>query len=392
MEEKRKKGIQTKKLNGYDLAFFRGKTHSEETKRKIIENSALSRIKRKIKTNSSYIEKIVSYGFELLSPINEHYLKFKCNKCDNIFERTVQAFYDSKYDSDNCQFCPVDKYSSKAQVEVFNFIKSLVPDNEIQWENRTIIAPKELDIFLPTFNLAIEYCGLYWHSSNHGIDKEYHKNKLLACQEKNIDLIQIFEDEWLIRKEIVKSIIASRLKKNTTIFARKCIVKDISSKEANKFLNNTHLMGAGKANKHIGAFYNDELVSVMTFSKSNISRKNGLIWEIDRFSNKLNTTVIGVASKIFKKFINDVNPEKIITYADARYGTGNIYQILGFEKISHTVPNYWYFKNNLKRYHRFSLRKTQTDPKDLNEWTLRQSQGWNRIYDAGSIKFIYSMK
>lgn len=129
----------------------------------------------------------------------------------------------------------------------------------------------------------------------------------------------------------------------------------------------------------------------MTFSKGNHSRK-GKGWEIDRYCSKSGIQVVGGASKLFKHFIRDVDPDTVISYADLRYGTGNVYEKIGFIHDSDTVPNYWYFKNHLQRHHRFSLRKGAVDGDDPNktEWENRVNQGWNRIWDCGSRKFIWN--
>ena len=56
---------------------------------------------------------------------------------------------------------------------------------------------------MPKLHIAIEYNGLRWHSEEFNKDKNYHLNKLIKCNEKGIRLIQIFEDEWIEKQEIV---------------------------------------------------------------------------------------------------------------------------------------------------------------------------------------------
>lgn len=192
---------------------------------------------------------------------------------------------------------------------------------------------------------------------------------------------------------IVKSIIGARLGKlSNKIYARNCTIKTINVKTAKAFLDSNHLKGYNKCSVRYGLFHNDVLVSVMTFSKSNISRKSHE-WEIDRFCSIINTSIIGGASKLFKAFIRDCKPTSIISYADSRWGTGKLYSQLGFEKISDTVPNYWYFMpNELKRYHRYSLRKNSNDDQSLTEYENRLKEGWFRIWDCGSSKWRWSKK
>ena len=127
----------------------------------------------------------------------------------------------------------------------------------------------------------------------------------------------------------------------------------------------------------------------MTFSKNNLSRKiKG--WEINRFCNKINTTIVGGASKLFSYFCKINDPEFVISYADRRWSDGKLYDTLNFQYVSSTKPNYWYFlPNELKRIHRFSLRKTSNDDQSLTEHELRRQQGYYKIYDCGHTKWIW---
>jgi hypothetical protein len=127
----------------------------------------------------------------------------------------------------------------------------------------------------------------------------------------------------------------------------------------------------------------------MSFVKNNISRKSNN-WEINRFASLLEHTVIGGASKLFKSFIKEVNPNTVISYADNRWSDGNLYQTLGFNKISDGTPNYWYFlPNSNLRIHRYTLRKTDSDDSNLTEYENRALQGYNRIWDSGSSKWVW---
>jgi hypothetical protein len=130
----------------------------------------------------------------------------------------------------------------------------------------------------------------------------------------------------------------------------------------------------------------------MTFSRENISR-NLQGWEINRFCNMLGMTVAGGASKLFKAFVSDHDPVRVISYSDNRWGDGQMYQNLGFHRDGATPPNYWYHKpNDTKLYHRYSLRKNSDDDQSLTEWQNRQQQGWNRIWDCGSTRWIYDIR
>ena len=258
---------------------------------------------------------------------------------------------------------------------------------------------KELDIYLPKYNLAIEYDGLMFHSEGkfihskfNGPDKKYHLEKTELCLKNNIQLLHIFETEDL---DLWLSLINSKLGLNNKIFARKCIIKELKSKETEEFLNFNHLQGFCQAKINVGLFYEDELVSVMTFSKPRFNKKYE--YELIRFASKRNYTVIGGASKLWKYFVNKYNPKSVITYANRRFSSGDLYYKLGFTFLEKTSPNYFYFKtNDRKLYNRIKFQKKnlknilEVYDENLSEAENMFNNNYRRIFDCGNLKFIYN--
>ena len=308
-------------------------------------------------------------------------ITFKCRKCGHEFE---QQWNRKGY---MCPVCyPRDKTYSKGEKELCEFVKSL-GFNVIE-NTKAVIPP--LDIYIPEKNIAIEYNGLYWHSDEQ-VNKNYHLNKLNQCTEKNIRLIQVFEDEWIYKQDIVKARLKAILGKSEAIriHARKCIVKEINSKVKNNFLEQYHIQGKDTSKINLGAFYNDKLVAVMTFSHGSIakgSRSIDDVWELNRFCTNYNYSVPGIASKLLRYFESKYEWNQIYSYADLRWSTGDLYYKLGFKLDHQSEPNYWYVKD-LKRLHRFGLRKKSNEPKDVPEWLLREAEGYIRIWDCGNLKF-----
>ena len=302
------------------------------------------------------------------------------------FEQIPDNHLNKKY---GCPKCGLSY--NKSEEELKDFIKSLNID--IVENNKQIIPPLELDIYIPLYELAIEYDGLYWHSELYK-DKNYHLNKTIECEKLGIQLIHVFEDEWLHKKDIVKSRVKNILGLTSNkIFARKCIIKEISSINSKEFLNNNHIQGNVNSSIKLGLYYNDELVSIMTFGslRKNLGQKqeDGK-YELLRFCNKLDTTVIGGASKLLKHFIKTYQPKQIISYADRRWSIGNLYEKLGFDLTHNSQPNYFYI-NGLVRENRFSYRKDILikEGYDVNksEHCIMLERKIYRIYDCGCKKY-----
>jgi hypothetical protein len=288
-----------------------------------------------------------------------------------------------------CPKCGVNL--SIGENEVRDFIEGLGFKTE-----KINIDKKEIDIYINEKKIGIEYNGLYWHSSAFK-NRKYHQNKTELCENNNIQLLQVFEDEWIYKKEIVKSIIRAKLGLSENhIYARKCEIMKIETKVCGKFLNENHLQGSVGSNIKYGLYYNGELVSVMTFGKKRASMgvKTRIVGEFEmiRFANKLNTTVVGGASKLLKHFIKTNNPASILTFADRRYSNGGLYKKLGFTHINNSNPSYYYFKQHgLKREFRFKYRKDILvkdgfDP-SKTEFQIMEERNYYRIYDCGCMKF-----
>jgi hypothetical protein len=317
--------------------------------------------------------------------------RFKCLTCLKEFETDVY-----KPHHIFCEICnPTD--ADTLENEIFKYVASLLPSSTIIKRNdRTILLGKELDIYIPTLKLAIEINGLYWHSeSGRGINKNYHLNKYKNSLFHGVRLIHIFENEWIHKKEIIQSILRNTLKSNVNkLYARQCIIKVVSSTEKQKFLTTNHIQGNDKSSTSFGLYNNGELVSIMTFGKSRFDKK--IEYEMIRYCNKLNCSVIGGASKLFKHFLKTVKPNSILSYSDKRFFSGNIYGNLGFEFNSNTPPNYHYISNDYKTlYSRMSFQKHKLKSilpifdETLSEWENMKNNGYDRIWDCGHTKWVF---
>lgn len=358
---------------------------TEETKEKIKEKAAARSKILLTERKKKLVSSLVSNKFEFVSE-DESSFTFKCDTCDTVSTRSkITSFTGRKVNSTWCRTC-VPKLRGVAQARLHGLIQDVI-GRSLESNNRTILGGKELDIYDPASRVAVEYCGLYWHSSAITDDPRKHLDKQLACESLGIRLITVFEDEFIDRPDVVVSRIAASMgHPNTRVFARKCEIKELTPKVANEFLNQYHLQGSGRSNTRFGLFYANELISVMTFSESNISR--GITdWEINRYCTKVGITVVGGASKLFQKFRNTIKPSKVISYSDNRWGDGSVYGNLGFTKDSFGQPNYCYVDGQI-RIHRYTLRKNEADDQSKTEWENRVDQGYLRVWDCGHTKWI----
>lgn len=392
MRLRAQKAVATKRSQGPVVGPMTGKTHSAATKQKLQDILTTVNERKRI-ASWQKIQAAAHTAQITITGQNGVNLNLQCQVCLRNFVFTRQYFNTAKFRTSLCPFChPTNQNkTSLGQLELFQFVQSLCPTAVQNY--RTHYHSPEIDIFIPELQLGFEFHGLYWHSEAVLIanNKSPKNDWLKYCywQERSVRLIQIYEDEWADQRLIVQSRIKHILGKITTkIPARKCVVKSISSQQASEFFNATHIMGHGRSNLRLGLFHGDQLIAAMSFSKNNLSRKI-TDWELNRFSGLPDIHVMGGASKLFQHFVRQVQPTQCVSYSDNRWSQGQVYEKMGFVKTSPGSPNYWYFLPNQSRIHRFNLRKTAQDDPTVTESVLRAGQGYQRIWDSGSAKWIW---
>ena len=245
-------------------------------------------------------------------------------------------------------------------------------------------------------NLIISYNSSKTHNST-TVTKKYFIENINKYNKQNLRLINIWEYDWNNKQSILKSQLENILKLTPNkIPARKCIIREIHSHTSNVFLKENHLQGYTISKINLGLFYNDELVSIMTFGplRKNLGRKSiDNHYELLRFCNKLNTTVVGGASKLFKYFIKHYNPQHIISYANRDWSNGNLYKNLNMVEEYSTEPGYDWYKDEIK-YNRFKFRKSELikagyEP-DKTEDNIMIERGYLKVYNSGNLKYTYT--
>lgn len=286
------------------------------------------------------------------------------------------------------------KLTSAPQQDIANMLDMY--GVEYIMNDRTIISPKHIDIWIPQHNVAIEIDGIFFHSELSGKSRSYHSDKTKDCSNKNIQLIHVWTPELKYRCPIVMSRIMHILKiSQRRVYARCTTLRKITKEQSTKFFEDNHIQGNVHSSTTYGLYYNDELIAAMSFIKSRFSKRYQ--WELLRYCTKLNTSVTGGASKLLAAFMSEYKPTSIVSYCDLRWGTGNLYQQLGFVYLHTSAPNYFYFKragitdNLFSRVtfqkHKLSEKLATFDPV-LTEWENMVSNGYDRIWDCGNGVYV----
>ena len=278
------------------------------------------------------------------------------------------------------------KIRSFPQKEIFEFIKSIYPGKIFQNYRKLLDGAKEIDIYIPDKHIGIEFNGTYWHSTLTNIDRDYHFKKSIECQNKGVRLIHIYEYEWLNlnTREKIKSMLRIALGNvPSRIYAKNCIVKQISNTEAKPFNDKNHLQGHRNAQVTYGLFYNNELVQLMSFSKIKYNRnlKDDNSWEIIRGCPASNNIVVGGISKLFKYFLKIYQPHSVFSYCDFNKFDGNGYDKLGWTLVGYTGPDMsWVLPNMIV------VKRNPSKHKQLKEISI------GNIYGSGSKKYLWEDK
>lgn len=302
--------------------------------------------------------------------------------------------------------------------EVVAFLKTLDLNMNIARNDRKEIAPKELDLYIPDYNFAIECNLTVTHNStitldglienkNLSMSPSYHQIKSKMCFEKGIFLFHIFGYEWKYKKDIIKSMIANDLgfSKNK-YYARKLSIRQISKAECDEFLNENHKQGTMNSSVRLGLITSDDkLVSVMTFNKirkgiGNLNSDTDNTWELSRFCNLKYSSVVGGASKLFKYFITHYQYDKIVSFSDVAHTKGSLYSILGFSCINQSSPEYTWVNLNTDYYlNRMSTQKSNLrnlfndltiDIENKTEQQIMYEHGFVQVFDCGTKRWEYT--
>jgi len=318
------------------------------------------------KCGLTFVSKEIGSVIEILCPNDNHSFKIhKTTLNDRLANNTPI-----------CTICnPVDDLSSFKEKELFEFIQSICKYS-VQSSYRDGL---EIDVYIDELKIGFEFNGLYWHSEKYK-DKFYHIDKTNYFKDRGIRIIHIWEDDWIYKKEIIKSQIKSLIGISDRVYARNCkiyVLNDID--QASTFLNNNHIQGFVSSVLKLGLFYGDDLVSIMTFDHFEGRKKMMQTeWNLNRFCNKKGVTVVGGFSKLLNYFLSNYSCSRLTSYADKSWSLGEVYKKNGFLIVKDSIPDYKYIVENV-RVNKSRFRTIANSPeKDIT---------YLKIWDCGKIKY-----
>jgi len=246
----------------------------------------------------------------------------------------------------------------------------------------------EIDIFIPSYRVGIEFHGALWHCDRFKKNVYRHRDKMLEAENHQIHLLQIFDFEWMEKKTIIQSILLHRLNRNRNrIFARNCEF----TREFNRNFFVQHHIHGYRAGRWKGSLVHDgQIVASMICGRFRHSDK----WEIVRYATS--TTVVGGFAKLFYRFVEEMNPQQVVSFADARYWKGSVYAHAGFHLVGLTQPNYIYVDKrgnpvgNRLKFQKHKLKHVlEVYDSSLTEHENCALNGLYRLFDAGHWKWIW---
>lgn len=305
---------------------------------------------------------------------------------------------------------------STMERDVMNVIKELKPGIVIEHGTHKIISPYEIDIYLPEYKIGIECNPTVTHNSSLSFicedevptPRSYHKMKSDLAETNGVFIFHLFGYEWTYKRDIMISMIRNLINANDNrIYARNTEIREVGTIDAIKFLNINHRQGRVFSPVRLGLYdkKTGELVSLMTFGK--LRRTMGMnkeaseeIWELTRFCNKLNTSVVGGASKLFKYFVDNYNPKEIRSFSDRAHTRGNLYSTLGFKELRRSDASYvWIDLKTDRAFHRIhaqkrNIRRFLNDPTididNQTEFQIMESHGFVSLFDSGTITWQWT--
>lgn len=266
--------------------------------------------------------------------------------------------------------------------------------------NVPLLAGREIDVYLPERKFGVELHGLHWHTERTRA-RLYHYEKWAEATRQDIQLIQVFEDEWNASKALILARLEAILGCGQRFSARKGVGAPLEAAPAKEFLNRTHIQGAGTAQMYYGLHIDGQLVAVASFGRARAGGMTSVteadVWEVIRYASL--GRVRGGFGKLFARFLKDVAPEEVISFCDLRYGDGRLYAATGFTLERVTPPDYWWVPpGSNTRVPRYATQKHKLPTHPVlgqfyapgkTEAQVCAGAGWERIFGVGHQRWLW---
>lgn len=340
------------------------------------------------------------YHLNILSP-KESICHFRYSK-ETSFGTTLQQkkYQETCLNKYGTPFVPFSAKtrSSKAEKEILLFCQEKLADSSIRKDREILkFINKELDVFIPNYNLAVEHNGIFFHSLYHPQNTPFdHAEKFFVCKKQGIQLMTFWDFEFEEKKNLVLSMILAKCKHfETKVFGRECSLQEVDFKEAKQFYDLNHIQGlysSAQAQVTVALIKNNEPQGMMSFGEHHRKKITDLV--LTRCCFKQNVQVVGGSQKMFSFFINKYNPRSLVSWSDNRFSWGTLYPFLGFSLEEELKEDYFYLNIHTgQRCSKQSLKKQKL--KQLGgvgdtEKQLAESLGFYRVFDCGKIRWRWN--
>lgn len=327
------------------------------------------------------------------------YIDLECGTCHNTFQVGRLGFNARILAGEKlCWIChPENKPKrSKAEFECFQMIKAASPNLEVLQSKRFTVSTgkkMEIDLYIPSLNLGIEYNGIFWHSTIKK-ENEYHRLKSEEFKILGIDILHVWEDNWNTKRAIVESMIKNRIGIHEhKIGARECELVELTNAQRKTFFESSHLSGDINASHAFGLMWNGTIVAAASFGRPRFSKTAE--FELYRFALAINHSVRGALPRLISAHVRHFG-QSLMTYKSLDFGLGeSVYERNGFTEIKRSDPSFFYSDGQI-RYNRMNFQKKNllaagADP-TLTEEEIAWEMGYWRVWDCGNSVLVYDPK
>lgn len=321
---------------------------------------------------------------------------------------------------------PHPKTAKRYQMRLTEMVQALVPGSQVLSDDHTVLpSGKELDIVVPDHHLAIEFNDIFSHSEQAVFERHakprphsYHASKTREASSQGYQLVHVWEDDWLHRREIVLRALAHRLHAVDRLpdvlpdinplacqrlYARNLTARRVHGGVARRFWQDNHLQGPVHCTINVGLYDSDGVLrALLGIGRKNhgsrISLPDGT-WDIQRYATL--GVIVGGFSKLLAYAETLIPVNTWTSWSDNDISDGGMYQAAGFTVDKRQAPSYSYVgrKTKWERVHR----STYTKQRFINDPDLTYQSGQTeheaalanklyRIYDAGKTRWIKSVE